>query len=65
MQDYLDENDCIIKFILEASDHLKLTALVKASACILYHKAIRKQRRQKTEDQIDKHVRIFILYWSL
>ena len=55
MQKYLDEHCSVIEFIHNASKNLKLTCLPKTTACILYHKVIRKQQEKK-ERPIDKYV---------
>jgi len=47
MHDYLDEHFSVVEYLLRVASELKLSALSKASACILYHKAQLKQQEIK------------------
>ena len=59
MHEYLDEHFKEVEYILRIATELKLSALSKATACILYHKSQIEQDKLR-DVHLDNHVRIFI-----
>ena len=50
MDAYLKEHKSAIDFIKSCGSHLSLSASPVATACVLYHRIIRKQLESKSQD---------------